>query len=216
MYTTAADNQPGVEVQVYQGERPMAADNKKIGEFHLEGIPPAPRGVPQVEVTFDIDANGVLNVMAKDLGTNKEQKIRIENASGMNAEEIEKMKRDAESHADEDKRKRELAEARVSGEGLIHQVERGFKDLGDKVTEADKAPITAAINKVRSAIAGSDAGAIKSAMAELEQASQAMTKHLHEKAGAAGAPPHADGTTPPTGGGKGGDDVIDAEFEVKK
>jgi molecular chaperone DnaK len=220
IYTTAADNQPGVEVQVYQGERPMAADNKKIGEFHLEGIPPAPRGVPQVEVTFDIDANGVLNVTAKDKGTNKEQKIRIENASGMSSEEIEKMKRDADSHADEDKRKRELAEARVQAEGMIHQVERAVKDLGDKVTEADKAPITAAVNKVRTAVSGTDVAAIKSAVGELEQASQAMATHIYKKGEGGDEGASTGGTpTPPPGpgsGGKGGDDVIDAEFEVKK
>jgi molecular chaperone DnaK len=218
IYTTAADNQPGVEVQVYQGERPMAADNKRIGFFHLEGIPPAPRGVPQVEVTFDIDANGVLNVSAKDLGTQKEHKIRIENASGMNAEEIEKMKRDAESHADEDKRKKELAEARVDAEGRIHQTERAIKDLGDKVTEADKAPITAAINKVKSVKEGSDVAAIKAAVGELEQAAQAMASHVYKKEDGAGGA-HG-GSNPPSGDGggkgKGGDDVIDAEFEVKK
>ncbi len=213
VYTTAADNQPGVEVQVYQGERPMSADNKKIGEFHLDGLPPAPRGTPQIEVTFDLDANGVLNVTAKDLGSNKEHKIRIENSNGMNSEEIEKMKRDAELHADEDKAKRELADARVHGQSMIHQIERSMKDLGEKVTEADKAPINAAIAKVNAAVAGSDVAAIKAAVGELEQASQAMAQHVYAKA----APSGAEGAPPTHGAGpKAGDDVVDAEFEVKK
>lgn len=145
------------------------------------------RGTPQIEVTFDLDANGVLNVTAKDLGSNKEHKIRIENSNGMNSEEIEKMKRDAELHADEDKAKRELADARVHGQSMIHQIERSMKDLGEKVTEADKAPINAAIAKVNAAVAGSDVAAIKAAVGELEQASQAMAQHVYAKAAPSGA-----------------------------
>jgi molecular chaperone DnaK len=218
IFTTAADNQPSVEVQVFQGERPMARDNKQIGSFHLDGIPPAPRQVPKIEVAFDLDANGVLSVSAKDLGTSKQQQIRIEGSSGLSKDEVEKMKRDAELHADEDKQKREFADARNEAESRIHLVEKSLKEAGDKVTAADKAPIEAAINKVREALKGTDVAALKSASAELEQMSSAMAQHLHSKAGAqpgTGAP--EPGPTPAGGSEKkGGDDVIDAEYEVKK
>jgi molecular chaperone DnaK len=218
IFTTAADNQPSVEVQVFQGERPMARDNKQIGSFHLDGIPPAPRQVPKIEVAFDLDANGVLSVSAKDLGTSKQQQIRIEGSSGLSKDEVEKMKRDAELHADEDKQKREFADARNEAESRIHLVEKSLKEAGDKVTAADKAPIEAAINKVREALKGTDVAALKSASAELEQMSSAMAQHLHSKAG---AQPGTGGPEPgptPAGGSekKGGDDVIDAEYEVKK
>jgi len=182
IFTTAADNQPSVEVQVFQGERPMARDNKQIGSFHLDGIPPAPRQVPKIEVAFDLDANGVLSVSAKDLGTGKQQQIRIEGSSGLSKDEVEKMKRDAETHADEDKRKREFADARNEAEGRIHTIEKTLKEAGDKVTAADKAPIDAAINKVREALKGTDLAALKSATAELEQTSNAMAQHLYSQA----------------------------------
>lgn len=192
----------------------MSHNNKKIGEFHLDGIPPAPAGVPQIEVAFDIDANGVLAVSAKDQGTGKQHQIRIENASGMSSDEIEKMKRDADSHADEDKKKREVAEAKVKGESLIHQAERAIKDLGEKVTEADKAPIQSAIEKLRKLVVGDDLAAIKSATNELEQSLQAMSQHIYSKGGGTpGGGPQAGGGPPP--GGKKDDDVQDAEFEVK-
>ena len=213
-FTTAVDNQPSVEVQVFQGERPMANDNKKIGTFHLDGLPPAPRQVPQIEVTFEIDANGVLSVSAKDLGTGKEQKIRIEGASGMNKEEVEKMKRDAELHADEDKQKREFAEAKNAAESRVHQIEKMLVEAGDKVTDADKAPINAAITKVKDAIKANDLAAVKAATAELEQASGAMAQHLYSKAGAQGSPTGP--SAGPEGKKDGPDDVIDAEYEVKK
>jgi molecular chaperone DnaK len=216
VFTTAADGQPSVEVQVFQGERPMAADNKRIGEFHLDGIPPAPRGTPKVEVTFDLDANGVLSVSAKDLGTGKQQSIRIEGSSGLSKDEVEKMKRDAELHADDDKKKREFADAKNEAENKIHTIEKSLKDAGDKVSEADRAPVNQAIEKVRAALKGNDLAALKAATAELETTSNAMAQHIYSKAGAPGGTP---GEPPTPGGGadkKGGDDVIDAEYEVKK
>ena len=218
VFTTAADNQPSVEVQVFQGERPMARDNKNIGNFHLDGIPPAPRQVPKVEVTFDLDANGVLSVSAKDLGTGKQQQIRIEGSSGLNKDEVERMKRDAELHADDDKRKREFADAKNEAEGRIHLIEKSMKEAGDKVSEADKAPIESAVKKVRDAIGKEDLAALKTATSELEQVSNAMAQHLYSKAGAGGQPggPDAGPTTPGGSDKKGGDDVIDAEYEVKK
>jgi molecular chaperone DnaK len=210
-FTTAADNQPSVEVKVYQGERPMAKDNKPIGTFHLDGIPPAPRGTPQIEVTFDIDANGVLNVSAKDLGTGKENKIRIEGSSGLSTEEIEKMKRDAEMHASEDKQKRELADARNEADARINQIEKMLNENADKIKDSDKAPIQSAIEKLKQKASGEDTSAIRAAIDELMQATQAMSQHLYSQPSGS---PSADG--PAAGGGaKGKDDVIDAEFEVK-
>jgi molecular chaperone DnaK len=214
VFTTAADGQPSVEVQVFQGERPMARDNKQIGTFHLDGIPPAPRGTPKVEVTFDLDANGVLSVAAKDLGTGKQQTIRIEGSSGLSKDEVEKMKRDADLHADDDKKKREFADAKNEAENRIHLIEKTLKDAGDKVTEADKAPVNAAIQKVKDAVGRSDLAAVKAATAELEQVSGAMAQHLYSKAG---TPPPGDAQpSPGPADKKGGDDVIDAEYEVKK
>jgi len=214
-YTTAADNQPSVEVEVFQGERPMADDNKRIGLFTLEGIVPAPAPVPKGEVTFEIDANGVLSVTAKDLGTQKTQSIKIEGSSGMTKDEVERMKRDADLHADDDKKKREFAEAKNSAESRIHDVEKAMKEAGDKIGEADKAPVIAAVNKVRDALSRSDITALKAANAELDTVSAAMAQHVYAKAG--GTPPGAEPEAPPTAGKKdGGDDVMDAEYEVKK
>ena len=219
IFSTAADNQTTVEIQVYQGERPMAADNKKIGSFYLDGIPAAPRGMPQIEVTFDIDANGILHVSAKDKGTGKEKNIRIENSSGISKDDIEKMKRDAEIHADEDKRKKDLADARNKGDAIAFQVEKMLKEAGDKLSESDKAPIQSAVDNLKSAIKGDDLNAINSAISATEQAAQAMAQHMQSRGGPGGDDGGAGGGVPrPDGphGPKGGDDVIDADYEVKK
>jgi molecular chaperone DnaK len=213
-FSTAADNQTAVTIRVFQGEREMAEDNRLLGQFNLEGIPPSPRGIPQIEVKFDIDANGILNVSAKELGTGKEQSVRIEQSSGLNESEIEKMRKDAELHADEDKKKRALAEARNQADSMAYNVEKLVKEHGDKLKATDKAPLEAAVAKVREAAKGEDVDAIKSATAELEQASHAVSKVMYEsqQAGAAGG-----GQAAPEGAAKPGDEeVVDAEFEVKE
>ncbi len=206
-FSTAADNQTAVTVSVYQGERKMAQQNRLLGQFNLEGIPPAPRGTPQIEVKFDIDQNGILNVSARDVGTGKEASVKIEQSSGLSKDEIERMRRDAEEHADEDRKMFELAEAKNRGENLVYQLEKTIKEQGEKLSDGDKAPLDAAIKKVRDAISGGQTESIKAATSELEQASAAFSKTLYEKAGAT--------ATDAGAGGKPEDDAIDAEFEVK-
>src|SRR5436305_961644 len=201
-FTTAADNQPSVEVKVYQGERPMARDNKLIGTFHPDGIPPAMRGTPQIEVTFDIDANGVLSVSAKDRGTGKQNQIRIEGSSGMSQDEIEKMRKDAEAHADEDKQKKELIDARNEADSKVYQLEKLLRENGEKIKDTDKAPIQSAIEKVKQTQAGEDVAALRRAIGDLDQAAHAMSQHLYAQpgAGAAGGPTDATGPSAPPGG----------------
>ena len=222
VFSTAENNQSAVTVRVFQGERPMANDNRLLGQFNLDGIPAAPRGIPQIEVCFDIDSNGILNVSAKDLGTNRETSVRIEQSSGLSEEEIKKMQREAEAHADEDKKRRDLAEERNKAESLCWQLEKTMKDNESVVTEADKAAINPAIEKVREAAKGDDIDAIKSAVSSLEQASHAFATQLYQKAqaaqGAAGAqagPQGPFGGQPGPDQGPKDDDTIDADFEVK-
>jgi len=211
-FSTAEDNQRAVTVQVFQGERPMAADNRLLGRFNLEDIDQAPRGLPQIEVTFDIDANGILNVSAKDLKNGKENKIRIESSSGISKDEVEKMRRDAESHADEDKKRRELADLRNQADNEIWGIEKMLKEAAGKINDSDKAPVNTAIEKLRDAAKGSDKDAIQQALSNLQSAAQAMAQHVQRSGG--GPSPDGQPGGPPPGGGK--DDVIDAEFEVKK
>ncbi|TWT29926.1 molecular chaperone DnaK [Blastopirellula retiformator] len=215
-FSTAEDNQSAVTIRVFQGERPMAEDNRLLGQFNLDGIPPAPRGMPQIEVKFDLDQNGILNVSAKDVGTGKEQHVKIEQSSGLSESEINRMQKDAEEHAAEDKRKRELADLRNQAESMCFQLEKLIKENGEKLSDSDKEPLEKSIEKTREAAKGEDVDAIKSAISELEAASHAVSKALYEGADAAGAA----GAEAPGGaeaaGAEGDDDAIDAEFEVKK
>ncbi|TRO78493.1 molecular chaperone DnaK [Trichloromonas acetexigens] len=210
IFSTAADNQPAVSVHVLQGEREMAADNKTIGRFELVGIPAAPRGVPQIEVTFDIDANGILHVSAKDLGTGKEQSIRITASSGLSDEEIEKMVKDAESHAGEDKKKRELIEARNQADSLAYSTEKSLQEHGDKVDAETKGKINSALEDLKKAMEGDNTEEIQQKTEALAQASHKLAEAIYAKAQAEGA---GEGATPENAGKEGDDNVVDAEFE---
>ena len=211
-FSTAADNQPSVTVRVFQGERPMAADNRLLDQFNLDGIPPAPRGVPQIEVAFDIDVNGILNVSAKDLTSGKEANVKIEQSSGLSDDEIETMRKAAESNADADKKARELAEAKNEANRTVYDVEKALTEAGDKVDGATKDVVESALTRVKDAEKGSDPDAIKSAVAELQQAMQGLAQVVAAAGGA-----EAGGEPQPAGATAGGsdDDVIDAEFESK-
>ena len=220
VFSTAADSQTSVEVHVQQGERPMARDNKSLGRFHLTGIPPAPRGIPQIEVTFDIDANGILNVSAKDLGTGTEQNITITGSSGLNDDEIQRMVREAEDHSDEDRRKKEEIEARNQADNLIYSTEKLVKDNRDKIPDADAKAVEGAIAETRKAMEGGDAEAIRQSVEKLQQASHQVAQAMYQQTQQSGAAePQPGGPSGPgrpensAGGAQRDDDqVIDAEY----
>jgi molecular chaperone DnaK len=227
IFSTASDNQPGVEIHVLQGERQFARDNKTIGKFHLTDIPPAPRGVPQVEVTFDIDANGILHVGAKDLGTGKEQKISITASSGLSKDEIEKMRKDAEAHADDDKKQREEVETRNEADSSVYRSEKMLKDNAEKISGDSKSKIEKAVADVKEALKGSDSTAIKSASEKLNEAWQAVSTELYKAAsekaragqqkGQPGSQPGPeDGGPQPEDGKKDEGPIIDAEVVDEK
>jgi molecular chaperone DnaK len=209
VFSTAADNQPSVELHVLQGERPMAAQNRTLGRFHLDGIPPAPRGVPQIEVTFDVDANGILNVTAKDKGTGKEQKIRIEASSGLSDAEIQKMRDEAKANEEADKRERELVDKVNAADSLIFQTEKQLKEYGDKVSDGNKTAIEAALTELKAAHASRDAAALDAATEKLNTAWQAASQEIYNAQQAAGA------AQQPTDGNS-GDDVTDVNYEEVK
>jgi molecular chaperone DnaK len=217
VFSTAADNQPGVQIHVLQGERPMAKDNKSLGVFNLDGIPPAPRGVPQIEVTFDIDANGILHVSAKDKGTGKEQKIRIEAGSGLSKEEIERMKNEAKANEATDKAEKEKVEKINTADSLIFQTEKQLKEFGDKVSADKKAPIEAALTKLKEAHTSQDLASIDAAMNELNTAWTAASEEIYKASqDGGGAQPGAEAGAQSGGGQSASDNVEDAQFEEVK
>jgi len=206
VFSTAEDNQTAVTIRVFQGEREMAADNKLLGQFDLVGIPPAPRGVPQIEVTFDIDANGIVNVTAKDKATNKEQQIRIQASGGLSESDINRMVKDAEAHAAEDKRRRDAVDAKNHGESLVHDAEKALKEYGDKVAQSDRSAVESAIAALKTALQGEDVEAIKARANDLMQAQMKLGEAMYKAQQASGPESGAPGA------GKSKDDVIDAEF----
>ena len=217
IFSTAADSQPSVEIHVLQGERSMAVDNKSLGRFHLDGIPPAPRGVPQIEVTFDIDANGILNVSASDKATGKEQSIRIEASSGLSDKEIEKMKVDAEKYAKDDEEKKESVDTHNTADQLIYQTESQMKEAGDKLSDDDKKPIEDAVDQLKQANGGSDIDAIKTAVEKLNKAWEPVAQKMYQAAQAQTSHEDTDSSedssTNESNTAKEGE-VEDADFEV--
>ena len=215
MFSTAADNQPSVEIHILQGEREMAGDNKTLGRFILDGIPPSPRGVPQVEVTFDIDANGILNVKAKDKATNKEQSVRIESSSGLSKEEIEKMKQEAAVHADEDKKKKEAVELKNNAENLIYSTEKTLRDFGDKVSADEKKIMEEKIEALKKIKEGQDIEAIKKAIEDLSREAQKIGEAMYKAQGEAN-PPAGGEEGPASAKASAGEEREAKEGEVKE
>ncbi|HEX6532016.1 MAG TPA: Hsp70 family protein, partial [Nitrospira sp.] len=215
VFSTAADNQTAVTIRVFQGEREMANDNKLLGQFDLVGIPPAPRGMPQVEVTFDIDANGIVHVSAKDLATQKEQSIKITASSGLSKEEVEKLVRDAQSHTEEDKKRRKAAEAKNQADTLLYQTEKNLKEHGDKISADDRTKIEEAVVALKKAMEGNDPDAIESATQTLTTASHKLAEEMYKKASASSATGADAGPseTQSPNGAKTDEKVVDAEFE---
>ena len=213
VFSTAADNQTAVTIRVFQGEREMANDNKLLGQFDLVGIPAAPRGMPQIEVAFDIDANGIVHVSAKDLATQKEQSIKITASSGLSKDEVEKLVRDAQSHTEDDKKRRKLAEAKNQGDNLVYQTEKNISEYGDKVSEDEKTKIQDAVAALKKALEGTDAEAIESATQTLMTASHKLAEEMYKKAAATAGPPPGGSTGDTNAGPKTDEKVVDAEFE---
>ncbi len=217
VFSTAEDNQNAVTIRVFQGEREMAADNKMLGQFDLVGIPPAPRGVPQIEVTFDIDANGIVNVSALDKATNKAQSIRIQASGGLSDNEIDRMVKEAETHAGEDKKRRELVEAKNQAEALIHSTEKTMVDLGDKVSDSDRKSVEAALSELKTASAGEDTARITAKSEDLAKAAMKLGEALYRQSGGGGADSaQPSGAAAGAGAAAGSDGVVDAEFEEVK
>ena len=233
IFSTAADNQPSVEVHVLQGEREFSRDNRSLGRFHLDGIPSAPRGVPQIEVTFDIDANGILNVSAQDKGTNKEQSIRIEASSGLSSDEVEQMQKDAEQHAEEDQQRRARVDKRNEADQLVYQTEKTMSELGDKLEEADRQPVEAALAQIKQVLEGAsgdgsgegdyDEAALDAGLEQLKSASHKLAELMYQQQAPEGQAPPPEGAphqgpqggeAPPEGGGGGQSGAVDADFEV--
>ena len=216
VYSTAVDNQPSVDINILQGEREFAKDNKSIGTFRLDGIAPAPRGVPQIEVTFDIDANGIVNVSAKDLGTGKEQHISITASTNMSKEDIDKAVKEAEAYAAEDAKRKEEIDTRNEADQMVYQIEKSMADFGDKVTEADKSAVNPKLDALKEALKGSDIAAIKSAKDELQKAFYDVAGRIYQQTGGApGQNPDVQGTGTNAETSSGSDDnIVDADFKT--